>query len=101
MRTTDDVYWSTSLPKDHEALQALDEYCKDWGGLTRTEATRRILIEWEKLRRGKEISAWGPNASARLAASRETDVAARTPGSILKPRSSNQAAQAASQVLDD
>ncbi|GER86578.1 hypothetical protein KDW_07400 [Dictyobacter vulcani] len=101
MRTDEDIYWSTSLPKDHEALQALDAFCKEWGGLTRSEATRRILIEWEKIRIGKDVSAWGPNASARLAASVPSERAPRMPGSAQKPHIPSQAAKAASQVLDD
>jgi hypothetical protein len=101
MRTDDDVYWSTSLPKDHEALQALDAFCREWGGLTRAEATRRILIEWEKLRGGKEISAWGPNAPALLKASVSPEESRRLPPGTRKQPLSNAAAKAASQVLDE
>lgn len=101
MRTADDVYWSTSLPKDHEALQALDDYCHEWGGLTRAEGTRRLLIEWEKLRSGKEITAWGPSTSARSAASVSSEGARRTPGAVQKQQISNMAAKAASRVLDE
>ena len=46
MRKEGDEYWYTSLPKQHEALDELDLYCSEWGGLARSEATRRILIEW-------------------------------------------------------
>ncbi|BCL83531.1 hypothetical protein ccbrp13_59960 [Ktedonobacteria bacterium brp13] len=98
MRTDEDVYWSTSLPKNHEALQALDVFCKDWGGLTRAEATRRILIEWEKLRNGKAISAWSPNASAQSAPPISFEGTRRVEQ---KPHLSNRVAKAASQVLDD
>lgn len=101
MRNDEDVYWSTSLPKDHEALQALDAFCKEWGGLTRSEATRRILLEWDKLRRGKEVSAWGPNASAQLAVSVFSERVSQMQGSVQKPILSSQVAKAASQVLDD
>jgi hypothetical protein len=101
MRTDEDVYWSTSLPKNHEALQALDAFCKEWGGLTRAEATRRLLIEWEKLRTGQEISAWGPNASSRLAAIASFEASRRAPGAMQKPSHSNTVAKAASKVLDD
>jgi hypothetical protein len=68
MRATSDDYWNTSLPKDHDALRELDAYCQEWGGLTRAEATRRLLIEWTLRRQGKDLSAWGPNGSARFAA---------------------------------
>ncbi len=101
MRTSDDVYWNTSLPKDHEALQELDSYCKEWGGLTRAEATRRLLIEWARLRRGKEISAWGPNASATVALSASSEGSKRTGGGPAKTLLAKPVARAASQVLDD
>lgn len=101
MRTEDDVYWSTSLPKTHEALQALDAFCQEWGGLTRAEATRRILIEWEKLRSGKEVSAWGPRASASLTSSGTLEGSRRVLGALQKTPRSNAVAKAASQVLDD
>ena len=101
MRTENDVYWSTSLPKNHEALQSLDAFCHDWGGLTRSEATRRILIEWDKLRRGKEISAWGPNTPALLTLSGPLEESRRVPGGTQNRRLSNSVAKAASQVLDE
>ncbi len=101
MRTASDEYWNTSLPKDHDALKALDAFCKEWGGLTRAEATRRLLIEWEKIRSGKEISSWGPNASARLAISASSEGSRRAPGITQKTPLSNSVAKAASQVLDD
>jgi hypothetical protein len=101
MRSNDDEYWTTSLPKDHEALRELDAYCNEWGGLTRAEATRRLLIEWVKVRKGESIVGWGPRASSQLATtalSPETRQAAReSPKSAL----SNRAARAASQVLDE
>lgn len=101
MRNDEDVYWSTSLPKDHEALQALDAFCKEWGGLTRSEATRRIIIEWERIRIGKDVSAWGPNASAQLAVPVFSERASHMQGPVQKPPFSSQVAKAASQVLDD
>jgi hypothetical protein len=101
MRAEDDVYWSTSLPKNHEALQALDAFCNDWGGLTRAEATRRILIEWDKLCRGKEVSAWAPNASPLLTQPGPSEGSRRVPGGTQKGLLSNSAAKAASQVLDE
>ena len=58
MRNPHDEYWGVSLPKDHDALKALDEYCQEWGGLSRPEATRRLLIEWSKLRQGQSVTAW-------------------------------------------
>jgi len=42
MRNTEDVYWGNNLPKDHQALQTLDAYCQEWGGLSRAEATLRM-----------------------------------------------------------
>ncbi len=101
MRTEDDVYWSTSLPKEHEALQALDAFCREWGGLTRAEATRRILIEWEKLRRGKEVSAWGPKALALLTPSVPPGLRGEPAEGRQKVLFSNSVAKAASQVLDE
>jgi hypothetical protein len=97
MRTTGDVYWSTSLPKDHEALQELDAYCKEWGGLTRAEASRRLLIEWAMLRKGKDLSAWGPGTSV----SGSPERARRAGGAMQKPPFMNATAKAASQVLDE
>jgi hypothetical protein len=101
MRKGDDEYWNTSLPKNHEGLEELDAYSDEWGGLSRSEATRRILIEWARLRRGKEISAWVFNSSPRLAVSGSSLGARREPGGVLKPSRSNTAAKAASKVLDE
>ena len=101
MRKSNEVYWTASLPKDHEALQALDAYCKEWGGLSRAEATRRILIEWSKIQRGQSISPWVPNVPSSLGASVASEQVPRTLGTIKKPLIVNQAAKAASQVLDD
>ena len=101
MRTASNEYWNTSLPKDHDALKALDAFCKEWGGLTRAEATRRLLIEWEKIRSGKEVSAWGSNAATRLAGSTSSEGSRRATGAIQKTPLSHAVAKAASQVLDD
>jgi hypothetical protein len=101
MRKQEDEYWNTSLPKNHEALEELDTYCDEWGGLTRAEATRRLLIEWAKLRKGKEVSSWVFNPSPRLAASGSSLGTRREPGGALKPSRSNTAAKAASKVLDE
>lgn len=101
MRLEADVYWSTSLPKDHDALHALDAFCQEWGGLTRTEATRRILIEWDKLRRGKDVSAWGGQMPERMAMPVSPDRSRHTPGRTLNAPFSKSVAQVASQVLDD
>lgn len=100
MRNDDDAYWNTSLPKQHEALQSLDAFCKEWGGLSRAEATRRILIEWDRLRRGKDVSAWASGAMAQfaLSASQERQ---RTPRPAQKTPITNQVARAASHVLDE
>jgi hypothetical protein len=98
MRTEDDAYWTMSLPKDHEALQVLDAYCKEWGGLSRAEATRRLLIEWSKLYQGQSISPW-------LAASPTQPVGSvlpqPAPGASSKPVIASRSAKAASQMLDE
>jgi hypothetical protein len=101
MRKSDEVYWTTSLPKDHEALQALDAYCKEWGGLSRAEATRRLLMEWSKIQRGQSISLWIPNGSSQPREVAAPERAMRMPGIVNKPIIASQAARAASQVLDD
>jgi hypothetical protein len=101
MRKSDEVYWTTSLPKDHEALQALDAYCKEWGGLSRGEATRRLLMEWDKIQRGLPIAAWLPNIPSRPVESIVSERAPGTSGAVNKLSISNQAARAASRVLDD
>jgi hypothetical protein len=101
MRATNDAYWNTSLPKDHDALRELDAYCQEWGGLTRAEATRRLLIEWTLRRQGKDLSAWGPNGPVRFAASGASEVDKRAVGIVQKPHILNATAKAASQVLDD
>ncbi len=101
MRKEEDEYWNTSLPKNHEALDELDAYCNEWGGLTRAEATRRLLIEWAKLRRGKEISGWVLNASSKLATSVSSEGVRRMPGGVQKLPLTNSTAKAASKVLDD
>ena len=44
MRNSDEVYWTTSLPRDHDALQELDACSREWGGLSRAEVTRCLLI---------------------------------------------------------
>jgi hypothetical protein len=101
MRKEGDEYWYTSLPKEHEALDELDLYCREWGGLARSEATRRILIEWAKLRRGKEISAWVLRASPPLAEATAPPGTRSASGGVQRPSLSNKAAKAASRVLDE
>ncbi|GHO47566.1 hypothetical protein [Ktedonospora formicarum] len=100
MRNDDDVYWNTSLPRLHEALQALDTFCKEWGGLSRAEATRRILIEWDRLRRGKDVSAWAPATSAQWVMPVPQEQQRMLPPPH-KPVRANQVARAASRVLDE
>ena len=101
MRKSNEVYWTTSLPKDHEALQALDAYCKEWGGLSRGEATRRLLMEWDKIQRGLPIAAWAPNVPSRPVEPVVSERVPHTSGALNKPPIANQAARAASRVLDD
>ncbi|GER86306.1 hypothetical protein KDW_04680 [Dictyobacter vulcani] len=100
MRNADEVYWSTSLPKDHEALQALDAYRHEWGGLSRAEATRRLLIEWNKLQQGQSIGAWIPTISSQHQALKSHDQP-NTSGMASTSTTSNPVARAASRVLDD
>jgi hypothetical protein len=101
MRATSDEYWNTSLPKDHDALRELDAYCQEWGGLTRAEATRRLLIEWTLLRQGKGLSAWSPATPVRSAASGSAEGARRVGEGAQKPPLLHATAKAASHVLDD
>src|SRR5690242_9596012 len=49
---------SYSLPTGSSALAALDAFCLEWGGLSRTEGTQRLVIAWAKARHG-EFSAIG------------------------------------------
>jgi hypothetical protein len=98
MRATTDDYWNTSLPKDHDALRELDAYCQEWGGLTRAEATRRLLIEWALLRNGKDLSAWSPGAPASEASEKARRVVG---GTVQKPPLVSTSAKAASHVLDE
>jgi hypothetical protein len=101
MRNTDEVYWTTSLPRDHEALRELDAYSQEWGGLSRAEATRRLLIEWTKIRRGQSISGW----IAQTASLHGGEPARLEPmpreRAVNKVSSANPVAKAASRVLDD
>jgi hypothetical protein len=101
MRARSDDYWNTSLPKEHDALRELDAYCQEWGGLTRAEATRRLLIEWALLRKGKDLSAWGSNTPARAAASGSSEGTRRVQAGAQKNHLVSTSAKAASHVLDE
>jgi hypothetical protein len=101
MRKTDEVYWTVSLPKEHEALQALDAYCKEWGGLSRAEATRRLLLEWNKIQHGQPIAAWYPPLSSSSMESVSLERAPRTAGTMSRSSTVSPSARAASQVLDE
>lgn len=57
-RNNEKEYWTADLPKDHAALAELDAFCKDEGMISRTDATRQILIAWAKIRQGKDPSVW-------------------------------------------
>ena len=81
--------------------QPQDVYSTEWGGLSRSEATRRILIEWAKLRKGKEISAWVFKSSPRLSASAPSEGTHQISSTEKRRRTSNMVAKAASQVLDE
>ncbi|GHO84378.1 hypothetical protein [Dictyobacter formicarum] len=100
MRNSDEVYWSTSLPRDHEALHALDAYRYEWGGLSRAEATRRLLIEWHKLRQGQPIAAWIPTVSPQQHTT-NVDYKQQIAGMAYAYKTSNSVARAANRVLDD
>ncbi len=99
MRNAEDVYWSASLPREHRALQTLDAYCLEWGGLSRSEATRRLLIEWDKLRRGESMMAWAPQHPSQPSASPSPQWSQQTAG--IANKQLNRVARVASQVLDD
>ena len=101
MRNADDVYWTTSLPKNHQALQMLDAYCQEWGGLSRAEATRRLLIEWDKLRRGEVMTAWTPQNAARSVLSGQPEWTQQAVRGENKPTMSNRKGIIANQSLDD
>jgi len=101
MRKSNEVYWTTSLPRDHEALRALDAYCQEWGGLSRAEATRRLLIEWYKLRQGQLIAAWTSPDTTPSAASGGTGQPARPAKAGSSFSFASPSARAASQVLDE
>jgi hypothetical protein len=51
-------YWGADLPKGSDALTELDQFCEDQGMITRSDATRMILIAWAKSRQGKETAVW-------------------------------------------
>lgn len=51
-------YTNYPLPTGSTALQDLDAYRQEWGGISRAEATRQIIIAWSKVRHG-ELSALG------------------------------------------
>ncbi|BCL83189.1 hypothetical protein ccbrp13_56540 [Ktedonobacteria bacterium brp13] len=58
MRNEKKEYWGADLPKDSEALQELDAFANEQGMISRTDATRMILIAWAKARQGKDTSIW-------------------------------------------
>lgn len=59
MRNDKKEYWGADLPKHSDALQELDKFCNDEQGMiSRTDATRMILIAWAKARQGKDTSIW-------------------------------------------
>jgi hypothetical protein len=101
MRKNSEVYWTTSLPRDHEALRALDAYCQEWGGLSRSEGTRRLLIEWSKVQQGQPIAAWTSPHATPLAASSGSGQATRAAGADSSFSFASPAARAASRVLDE
>jgi hypothetical protein len=101
MRKSTEVYWTTSLPKDHEALRALDAYCQEWGGLSRAEATRRLLIEWSKVKQGQPIAAWTLPEGTPPAVSEKSGRAPRASGAGSTFSFASPSARAASRVLDE
>jgi hypothetical protein len=59
MPRREDPYWNTTLPEGSDALADLDAFRKEWGNITRNDATRMLLIAWSKARRGQFNSLWG------------------------------------------
>lgn len=57
-RSKDYEYTSYPLPITSTALQDLDVYRQEWGGMSRGEATRQLVIAWSKARHG-DYSALG------------------------------------------
>jgi hypothetical protein len=55
--------WQAGLRENSEELEDLDTFAEEMGGITRTEATRHILIMWSKARRGKLTQTYGFFAS--------------------------------------
>jgi hypothetical protein len=55
--------WQAGLRENSEELDDLDTFAEEMGGITRSEATRQILIMWSKARRGKLAQTYGFFAS--------------------------------------
>ncbi len=55
--------WQAGLRENSEELEDLDAFAEEMGGITRSEATRQILIMWSKARRGKLTQTYGFFAS--------------------------------------
>jgi len=51
--------WQAGLRENSEELEDLDTFAEEMGGITRSEATRQILIMWSKARRGKLTQTYG------------------------------------------
>jgi hypothetical protein len=51
-RRPDAIYTNYPLPEGSTALSDLDDFCEEWGNISRADATQRIIIAWSKSRRG-------------------------------------------------
>lgn len=57
-RNENKEYWGADLPKHSDALAELDQFCNDQGMISRSDATRMILIAWAKARKGQDAAVW-------------------------------------------
>lgn len=64
MRDERKAYWGADLPKGSDALAELDQFAIEQGLISRSDATRIILIEWAKTRRHGVQSVVLPQAGA-------------------------------------
>ncbi|GER86321.1 hypothetical protein KDW_04830 [Dictyobacter vulcani] len=78
-----------------EIRLSLDAYRQEWGGPSRAEATRRLLIEWNKLRQGQSTGAWIPTISSQQQAIK-SHTKQDTSGMASTAKTSNPVARAAS-----
>jgi hypothetical protein len=63
-RRRSSVYTNYSLPEGSDALADLDQFCEEWGDISRADATRMLIIAWSKAKRGQFSELWGMSGSA-------------------------------------